>query len=668
MAWREEPHARTSSEVTMAAEEAGPAGAVEYSFDCVKGPGHGSGWQESPYYADDGLKPLSTCEYVARAREKRSRKEIAPPSAAVEVTTRRAERHRKVKHDLIDRDLRSGKLEMVPLMVTGDKDNRVNIVVINRWVKGQRKAYNKPERRDEFVEDARHVVRAFTHGDEEGKEPYPAYRGFFNIYAVWWPGIPPWNPEDRDNCMHWEDYNEIRARLFLPWRIEGRGWVTHLAMFNGGGGGGGAGLRENTRVGDAMIHGNRITSFIHEFNHTAPGIPDEYTASGMWGRGGEGSTTTSDYRRESVKWRAWVDPDTPVPTPYSKEFHDRVGVFEGGVHRMAHLFRPTARGCIMGAGSFAGDAKQMCVVCRQRAVQRLYRWVDAIEKTTPARKEIALSRPGKLRFVVRRVSPDPDTQKTEWRLNGRVIATGRDELEVSLGALKDYELVFSLTDESPYIRHDPPHARCPRAEARWKITNARPTSMASPLRVTLKTRDPVFKGVHDGAIDVSVAGGRPPYTYVWADGTSAKRRDGLDAGVYALAVVDSEFRRAEATATLKREAAISPEIRSERVGRRWRLVVDGAAARDVTCRWSNRRVGPTLDSVRDGTYSCVIRHKNGSSVTRKVTLRATRQPLSARVARTVPSSGGENNGAVELDVRGGRAPYRFVWSDGVVTG
>jgi len=39
-----------------------------------------------------------------------------------------------------------------------------------------------------------------------------------------------------------------------------------------------------------------------------------------------------------------------VPTPYSIKYIDKVGLFEGGVHRMAHLYRPTARGCIMGAG------------------------------------------------------------------------------------------------------------------------------------------------------------------------------------------------------------------------------------------------------------------------------------------------------------------------------
>ncbi len=280
VAWQKEPHARTSSVVTMAAEPLGPAGTVEYLFDCVKGPGHDSGWQESPSYTDKGLEPLAACTYVAKARDRRRRNEIAPPSRPVEVTTRRAADHRNVKHGMIDRDLSSGKLEMIPLSITGDKDNRINIVVINRWVKGQRNAYNKPGLRDEFIKDARHVVRAFTAGDEKAIAPYPDYRGFFNIYAVWWPLMPPWNPQDRKGGMHWEDY--------------------------------------------------------------------------------------------------------------------------------------------------------------------------------------------------------------------KVIATGKDEVDVTFGALAEYELVFSLTDESTFVRHDPPHAQYPRAETRWKITNGAPSSTAAQLNVTLKGRDILF--------------------------------------------------------------------------------------------------------------------------------------------------------------------------------
>lgn len=91
---------------------------------------------------------------------------------------------------------------------------------------------------------------------------------------------------------------------------------------------------------------------------------------------------------------------------------------------------------------------------------------------------------------MKRLAPQPDTQRTEWRLNGRVVATGTDEVELAFGGLAEYEVTFSLTDESPFIRPDPPHARYPYAEVRWRITNAKPTSRAKPLPVAVESRDP----------------------------------------------------------------------------------------------------------------------------------------------------------------------------------
>ena len=667
--WAAEPHARVSSAVVMAAHPVGREGEAEYRFECTAGGGHSSDWQAGTAYTDKGLEPLTKYTYVAHARHARTKKPVAEASRPVAASTRAAAKGQGVESThvaAIDKAIASGRLEVIPLMETGDKDNRINIVVINRWEKGQREAYNTPLRRDEFLRDAKHILEAFARGGEEAQPPYPTYRGFFNLYAVWWPDIPPWDPKDREKGFHWADYNEIRSRLFLPWCREGRGWVTHLAMFNGTGGGGGAGLREDERVGDAMIVGNKVSSFIHEFNHTAPGIPDEYTSSGMWGRGGEGSTTTSDYRRDHVKWRAWIEPGTPVPTPYAKAWLDKVGVVEGGVHRMAHLFRPTVRGCIMGSGSFAGDPKGMCAICQQRAVQRLYRWVDAIDETTPARKHIVLPGPATLRFAARRVAPDPDTHKTEWRLNGRVVAIGKDSVELSFGAVDEYELVFSLTDKTPFVRHDPPFARYPQAEARWRITNLKPTSDARPLRVRLETRAPAFVGEDNGSIEVNVDRGTPPYAFVWSDGETTPYRRLLPPGTYTVTVVDGEFRKETVTTTLK-SGGFVPMLRAERRGGNWRVSVDGADGADLSFRWSDGSTGRTLTAAADGLYDCTITHEDGSRVVRQIRLKAPTQSLDVDVKRVVPSSGGANNGCVALEPSRGRPPYRFEWSDGVET-
>ncbi len=199
---------------------------------------------------------------------------------------------------------------------------------------------------------------------------------------------------------------------------------------------------------------------------------------------------------------------------------------------MAHLFRPTARGCLMGAGSFAGDGTEMCVVCRQQAVQRCYRWIDPIENASPNERELAIDGPAKLEFSVDRVKPEPDTQRVEWRLNGKTIAEGVDRVEVELGALAEYELTFALVDETPFVREDPPHARRPRAERSWRITNPRPTSEAEPLSVLLTPRHPCFAGIDTGSVLTTGIGGVLPYDYRWNDGSTGRGIEHLDAGTY----------------------------------------------------------------------------------------------------------------------------------------
>ena len=568
--WAAEPHARLSHTVTMAAEAVASPGGVEYNFACTAGGAKNSGWQASPEYKVTGLKPETPYTFVARVRDKASGKELRAPSLPIAVTTRKAGPFDEIV---------SKEIELVPIMANGDKDNRINIVVVNRWREGERNAYNKPEMRETFLKDVRDVIEpAIAPGGPKAMQPFATQRSFYNAYALWWPGIPPWDPKAYDKgekAAHWNTYNELRARLFLPWHIEGKGWVTHLAMVNSRGGGGGAGLRIEERVGDAMIEGNDIPPFYHEFSHTAMMLGDKYIGWGMWGRADESSNTTLVFQREKIKWRAWIDPDTPVPTPYCAKFLHRIGLFEGGTHRAAGIFRATPV-CTMGVSQFA---EHMCVLCVQTAAQRTYQWVDPIEDPRPVRTELTLERPGRARFSIRRVKPTPDTQKVEWRLNGKLIAEGTDAVDVALGSFAEEELICTIVDQTPLVRPDPPFADWPRAERRWRIRNPqsnanapsekqtpppprpgpeakpRPVKPPGTLRVTVAEAIP-STGENNGEIRLAIAGGTKPCTIAWADDpkeTTAERLF-LPPGSYRAVVRDANDATLEKVVTIGDEA------------------------------------------------------------------------------------------------------------------
>ena len=130
--------------------------------------------------------------------------------------------------------------------------------------------------------------------------------------------------------MLYEVITQLRDAIFLPWANEETGWATWFSTTKYGGGGG-AGLERNRRVGDGKMYGMGYETLLHEFGHTMPGLLDEYSASGVWSGGQcwETGNTTGFTTKDDIPWRKWIDDDTPLPTPYTEEFLDKIGAFEG---------------------------------------------------------------------------------------------------------------------------------------------------------------------------------------------------------------------------------------------------------------------------------------------------------------------------------------------------
>lgn len=659
--WQCEPHSVYSKEIFMSVKPVCESGNVEYSFECIEGGGVSSGWQGSNNFRVSGLKPQSKFKYIAMVRDAETGMPLIPATSPVIVTTRRSSNTENTRFMTeIDKAFEKGEIELIPIRITGDKDNRINFCVINRWTKGQENPYNSPELREEFIEDAEHAFRTFIPGDKYAIDPFPEYRDFFNLYAIWWPGMPEY---DWENGMSPADLDEIRDRLFRPWNIKGKGWVSCLAMINSDGGGGGAARNIETRTGNAMIAGRETEAFIHEFSHTAPGLPDEYTSNGVWGRGGVGSNTELDFIRENVKWRAWIDPDTEVPTQYSIENKDKIGLFEGATHRVHHIYRPTARGCIMGAGSFAGDPDGLCPVCVQRAVCRFYMWVNPFDSIYPARKILNIKKPGTIHFAVDIIETVNKSQKLSWYLNGKLIGQGTSEMDISFGDLEKYELECRLTDESRFVRPDPPFVNYPVTSVKWVIINDSGKEYGNKMKIDLDVVKPV-EGCNNGKIEIKVNGGTGPYFYEWDDGKYTAKRQDLGPGRYKVKVYDAEYRKIEKVIVLPCVEDFNPRIISKYKKDSWNISVEGVDRSITDFKWSDGVEGAERKGLPDGKYSCFISDVKGNNITRGIALKSCDSPFDAGIKEIIPSTGNMNNGSVTFDVQGGRKPYIFEWPDG----
>ena len=83
------------------------------------------------------------------------------------------------------------EVELIPIMINGEKDNRINIVIIDRWTADDKEPYNKPEIRDEFIKVIhKSLIDALTPGDILAQTTYASYINFFNVYDLYYSGSP----------------------------------------------------------------------------------------------------------------------------------------------------------------------------------------------------------------------------------------------------------------------------------------------------------------------------------------------------------------------------------------------------------------------------------------------------------------------------------------------
>jgi len=121
---------------------------------------------------------------------------------------------------------------------------------------------------------------------------------------------------------------------------------------------------------------NKLTpkTIVHEFGHGFAGLADEYYTSSVsyndfynlkiepW----EPNITT--LINFNTKWENMIKKDTPIPTPDTNNYNNKIGVYEGGGYNAKGIYRPY-RDCRMKSNK----AKGFCPVC-QHAIEETIEW------------------------------------------------------------------------------------------------------------------------------------------------------------------------------------------------------------------------------------------------------------------------------------------------------
>lgn len=193
----------------------------------------------------------------------------------------------------------------------------------------------------------------------------------------------------------------------------------------------------------------------------------------------------------------------------------------------------------------------------------------------------------------------------------------------------------------------------------------------APIVTIDVTSNPSCNGFADGAINITVSGGTPAYTFVWSNMSTDEDINGLVAGTYNVTVTDGNG----VTSTLPNPVILTDPP----------LLTGSATATDVGCGstddgsvsltvnggtpnytflWSNNATTQNLNNVGPNTYTVTITDLRGCTTTASATVGASGGATISTSTITDVVCRGASTGAIDITVTGGTLPYVYAWDNG----
>ncbi|PCJ84833.1 MAG: hypothetical protein COA57_08535 [Flavobacteriales bacterium] len=188
------------------------------------------------------------------------------------------------------------------------------------------------------------------------------------------------------------------------------------------------------------------------------------------------------------------------------------------------------------------------------------------------------------------------------------------------------------------------------------------------LSLSTSTTDVTCNGNADGSATTSVSGGTSGYTYAWSTGGSGATELGLAAGIYSVTVTDNNGCTDNTTDTISELAAIV--ISTTTVDASCNGSLDGEVTATVsggasgyTYLWSSGGTSATESNLAAGIYTVTVTDNLGCSSTATSIVNEP-NGMAISTDKTDASCFGLADGAINLTVTGGSAPYTYSWSNG----
>ena len=206
---------------------------------------------------------------------------------------------------------------------------------------------------------------------------------------------------------------------------------------------------------------------LHEVGHTLGLLADEY--AGPPPPECDNSfeppevNVTRETERALIKWSAWIDAGTPVPTTSSTP--GVPGLYEGARYCDSGLFRPT----------FMSKMRDVDLPFEQinteQLIKRYYNLVSPIDSSLPVADFLNLDSANSLTFGVSVLAPLTHNLNASWSVDGQPRATGLAfVLAGSSVAAGPHSIALEVSDPATQVRNDPDELL--RAQRTWTVTVA----------------------------------------------------------------------------------------------------------------------------------------------------------------------------------------------------
>jgi len=178
-------------------------------------------------------------------------------------------------------------------------------------------------------------------------------------------------------------------------------------------------------------------------------------------------------------------------------------------------------------------------------------------------------------------------------------------------------------------------------------------------------------GEANGAIDLSVTGGNPPYTFAWSNGATTEDVQDLLAGSFTVTVTDADGCFSEATYNVANNSSSfsldgTPTPLTNCATDNGAIDLTITPPGTYTIEWSNGATTEDLTGLPAGTYTVMVTESGSCSASASFTVEDETTPPVITQSITAEICG-QADGAFDISVTSGVLPYTYLWSNGDTT-